>query len=85
MKKDLKKIKERNKRVETDKAWEISISRRSIIALMTYIIISYFLIFIKVPNPFLNAIVPTIGFIISNLTLPFFKKLWINNVYRKYL
>lgn len=83
MKKDIENIKERNKKVEADKAWEISINRRSIIALMTYIIIVIFLTFIKVPNPWLNAIVPTVGFILSTLTLPLFKKFWIKNIYNK--
>ena len=80
---NFEKIKERNKRVEADKAWEISITRRSVIALMTYIIISIFLISINVLNPWLNAIVPTVGFILSTLTLPLFKKFWLNNIYKK--
>ena len=80
---NFEKIKERNKRVEADKAWEISITRRFIIALMTYIIISIFLISINVLNPWLNAIVPTVGFILSTLTLPLFKKFWLNNIYKK--
>lgn len=83
MKEDIEKIKERNKRVEADKAWEISITKRSIIALMTYIIISIFLISIDVLNPWLNAVVPTVGFILSTLTLPLFKKFWLNNIYKK--
>ena len=80
---NFEKIKERNKRVEADKAWEISITRRFIIALMTYIIISIYLISINVLNPWLNAIVPTVGFILSTLTLPLFKKFWLNNIYKK--
>jgi len=81
MKKEIESIKERNKRVEIDKAWETSNSRRLIIAIMTYVIVVIFLITIKAPYPFLNALIPVIGFILSTLTLPIFKKQWINRYY----
>jgi hypothetical protein len=80
---DIENLKERNKRVERDKAWETSNTRKIIIALMTYIVIVVFLWEINAPKPLLNAIVPTIGFILSTLTLPFFKKLWISYIYKK--
>jgi hypothetical protein len=53
MKKEISSLKERNDRVELDKAWEISKTRKAIIA------------------------VPVAGFLLSTLTLQFFKKLWI--------
>ena len=80
---EIENIKERNKRVERDKAWEISKTRRIIIALITYIVIVIFLWSINAPRPWLNAIVPTVGFIFSTLTLPFFKQFWINNIYKR--
>ena len=83
MKEEIDAIKERNKRVELDKAWETSNLRRFIIALMTYIVVLIFLIVIKAANPWLTALIPTIGFILSTLTLPYFKKVWIDNVYKK--
>lgn len=83
MEEDIEAIKERNKRVELDKDWEVSKLRRFIIALMTYIIVVIFLIVIKATNPWLTALIPTIGFILSTLTLPYFKKVWIDNVYKK--
>lgn len=83
MEKEIESIKERNKRVEMDKAWEISKFRRLIIAIMTYIIIAVFLVLISVPNPWLNALVPTLGFILSTLTLSLLKKHWIKNFYKK--
>ena len=83
MKEDIESIRERNKRVEADKAWEVSMTRRLIIALMTYIVIVIFLWLINVSKPLLNAIVPTIGFILSTLTLPLFKRFWLNNIYKK--
>jgi len=80
---DIESIKERNKRVERDKAWETSKTRRIIIALMTYIVIVIFLWSINAPKPWLNAIVPTVGFFLSTLTLTFFKQFWINYIYKK--
>ncbi len=79
----IKEIKERNKRVEVDKAWETSKARKVLIALMTYIIMVIFLWLIEVPRPWLNAIVPTAGFIFSTLTLPFFKRIWIKRIYKR--
>ncbi|MBI4453020.1 hypothetical protein HY636_00075 [Candidatus Woesearchaeota archaeon] len=83
MKEDIQQIKERNKRVEADKAWETSKTRRLLIALMTYIVIVIFLWSIDAPNPLLNAIVPTVGFILSTLTLSFFKQFWLKHVYKR--
>ncbi len=77
MKEEIISIKERNQRVEADKAWETSKTRRFIIAIMTYLVIVFFLWSIDAPNPWLNALVPAVGFILSTLTLPFFKKWWL--------
>lgn len=73
----IRKIESRNSRVETDKAWETSWSRRLLLILFTYLAIGFYLNAIQVSNPWLNAIVPAVGFLLSTLTLPFFKKLWI--------
>ena len=79
--KEIENIKERNKRVETDKAWETSKIRRIIIAILTYLVIVIFLFTIKAPNPWLSAMVPVVGFILSTLTLPILKNLWIKKIY----
>ena len=73
----VEKIEARNKRVETDKAWEVSWVRRALIAIFTYLAIFLYLNAIAIPNAWLNAIVPTAGFLLSTLTLPFFKSLWV--------
>ena len=69
-------LEQRNKRVEADTAWETSKTRKGIIAAMTYIIIVIFLKLIEAPHPYLNALVPTGGFLLSTLTLSYFKKIW---------
>ena len=79
IKKDLEEIKARNLRVEKDKAWETSLSRKILIAILTYIVIVLFFLFARLPKPFLGAIVPAIGFVLSNLSVPYFKRLWIGN------
>lgn len=73
-------LKARNKRVEADKAWETSWTRKGVIAGLTYAVVALFFFVADLPNPFVNAIVPSIGFVLSTLTVPLFKKWWI----RKY-
>ena len=81
--KELKAIKERNKKVEADKAWETSVSRKILLAILTYIVIVIFFYVAGLPNPFVNSIVPALAFVLSTLTLPVFKKLWIRYSYSK--
>jgi hypothetical protein len=71
------KIEERNKKVEVDKAWETSWSRRLLLVLFTYLAVGLYLASIHISRPWLNALVPSAGFMISTLTMPFFKKIWI--------
>lgn len=77
LEKEIDKFKARNKRVETDKAWETSLTRRCLLIIFTYLAIGLYLNAIRVENPWLNAIVPSVGFLLSTLTLPYFKNLWI--------
>lgn len=79
IKKDIEEIKERNKRVESDKAWETILIRKILVAVLTYIVVVIFFVFAKLPRPFINAIVPTLGFLFSTLSISFAKKLWIKN------
>lgn len=83
IKKEIIKIKERNKAVELNKAWETSFFRKVIIAILTYIIIVLFFLVAELPNPLVNPIVPTIGFVLSTLSLPLFKKFWIKYIYKE--
>ena len=76
-------IEERNKKVELDKAWETSWTRKIVISILTYIVIVVFFYFAGLPKPFINAIVPAIAFVLSTLTVPLFKKWWLNKQKRK--
>lgn len=74
---EINNLKERNKKVELDKKWEGSFTRRFLLVLFTYLAIGLYLNAINVSSPWLNAIVPATGFLLSTLTMPFFKNLWI--------
>ena len=75
--KKLEAIEQRNRKVELDKAWETSWLRKILIAVLTYITVVLFFFVAQLPKPFINSIVPTAGFVLSTLSLPFFKKVWI--------
>lgn len=83
LEKEIIKIKKRNKKVEIDKAWETSIFRKVIIAVLTYFVIVLFFYFAWLDKPFINAIVPTIWFLLSTLSMKIFKKIWLIFIYKK--
>ena len=75
--KEINDIKERNKRVEKDKAWETSWTRRICIMILTYLVViasSY--IIKKYDNILLSSLVPVIGFTLSTLSLKLVRKIW---------
>ena len=72
-------INERNKRVEADKAWETSFLRRFFIAAITYVFASIFLWSMQESSFFLKAIVPTAGYILSTISLPPLKRIWLKH------
>ena len=75
--KRIKEIEERNKRVELDKAWETSWTRRICIMILTYIVvIAYSYIIKKYDKILLSSFVPVIGFTLSTLSLKVMRKLW---------
>lgn len=76
----VKIIEERNRRVEDDKAWETSWSRKIILFALTYLAIGVYMWAIDIERPWLNAIVPAVAFVISTLTMPFFKKFWLRYI-----
>lgn len=76
-------IKERNKKVESDKAWETSPVRILSVAVLTYIITAIVFYFIGVKNFLLSALIPTTGYYLSTQSLPIIKKWWVNKIYKK--
>lgn len=73
------KIKQRNKKVELDKKWETSWTRKICICILTYIVvIIYSYIVRNYDNIFLSSLVPVIGFTLSTLSLRYIRKIWEN-------
>lgn len=77
IKKELTEIKARNKRVELQKAWETSNTRRLSIIGLTYIVMVILLSIIGTPTPVVNAVVPTLGFLLSTLSLNLIRDRWV--------
>ncbi len=76
VKRALQDIQLRNQRVELDKAWERSSTRRISISAITYVVASGFLYLIGVTDFYLAALVPVAGYVLSTLSLPFIKEWW---------
>ncbi|MBU0898735.1 MAG: hypothetical protein KKB03_03980 [Nanoarchaeota archaeon] len=83
LEKEIENIKQRNKRVELEKSWETSWTRKITIFTLTYIVIVIFFYYTGLPNPLLNSIVPAVAFVLSTLSIPIFKKMWLKRLYRK--
>ena len=71
------KIEERNKRVELDKSWETSLTRKICIMVLTYlVVITYSYVIRNFDNILLSSLVPVIGFTLSTLSLKFIRTIW---------
>ncbi len=70
-------IEERNRKVELNKAWETSSARKGGILALTYLVMNLLFWRIGAARPWVDAIIPTLGFFLSSLTFPFLKKIWL--------
>lgn len=73
------RLEARNLRVEADKAWETSWMRRVAIVILTYLVVAAYLHFVIHTEPWRNALVPVMGFLVSTLTVSFLKSLWLRH------
>lgn len=80
---EINKIKARNIRVEADKAWETSWTRRIVVAILTYIVIVVLFFYSGVANPLFNSIIPALTFILSTFSMPFLKNFWFKYINNK--
>ena len=79
--KQIEQIKERNHRVELDKAWETSITRKLCICILTYLVVLLYSYMInKISNIYLSSVVPVIGFMLSTLSLRLIRRVWENRM-----
>ncbi len=79
LEKEIELIKERNRKVEQDKAWEVSWTRRLFITFVTYLIAGIWLVMIYDTYPWLKAFVPSVGYLFSTLSIPVIKRWWISS------
>lgn len=78
---EIRNIKARNARVELDKKWETSWTRRFCICVLTYIVVLIYCLMIEAgSNVFLSSLVPVIGFTLSTLSLGLVRKVWENKI-----
>lgn len=75
-------ILERNARVEMDKAWERSLTRRALITVFTYLVIGGYLNFLGVQGAWLHAVVPALAYILSTLCLSQIKPIWMQHIHK---
>ena len=77
LEKEIENIKQRNKRVELDKKWETSWTRKLCICILTYIVVVIYSYMVRnYDNIFLSSLVPVIGFTLSTLSLRYIRKIW---------
>ncbi len=77
LEKEIEQIKQRNKKVELDKKWETSFTRRICICILTYIVVVIYSYLIRYfDNIFLSSLVPVIGFTLSTLSVKYIRKIW---------
>lgn len=79
---DIREIKERNARVEMDKAWEVSGARKAIIFAATYAFLALLLFAAGSPDPLLGATIPAAAFVLSTMTLGFAKEWWLQRLHK---
>jgi hypothetical protein len=75
----IEKLESRNRRVEDNKAWETSWTRRISIMILTYLVACFYLHFVVHIDPWINALVPVIGYFLSTLTMQRLKEYWLRN------
>jgi hypothetical protein len=76
-------LEQRNAKVDSNKAWEGSWTRRGFIMLVTYAVAVAWLWAIHESNLWLKAVVPVAGFLLSTLTIGPLKQVWVRTVYKK--
>jgi len=83
LEKELEKIKWRNQKVEADKAWETSLLRKILVAIITYTIVVIVMYLLKLENIFVSALIPTAWFLLSTLSINIVKTIYIERYIKK--
>lgn len=70
-------LEQRNVKVDSNKAWEGSWTRRLFIMAVTYVVAVSWLAVIHESDLWLKAVVPVAGFLLSTLTIGPLKHVWV--------
>lgn len=74
-------LKKQNEKVELNKAWETSWTRKLCICILTYIVVVIYSFLInKINNIWLSSLVPVIGFTLSTVSLKLVRNIWEKNI-----
>jgi hypothetical protein len=76
MRRQVAEIQARNERVEREKAWETSWTRRLVIAGATWVAAWLWLRGLAVEHAARQALVPTLAYVVSTFSLPFLRRWW---------
>ena len=80
---EIQKLKQRNKKVEADKAWETSFERKVLVVVLTYVLISIVMYFLEIDKPLVNAIIPTCWYLLSTVSIWLLKNIYIEKYTKK--
>ncbi|HSK00936.1 MAG TPA: hypothetical protein VK932_06835 [Kofleriaceae bacterium] len=76
VRRDVLEIQQRNARVEQDKAWETSWTRRLVIAVAIWAGAWPWLASLGAEHAERHAVVPSVAYLVSTLSLPIVKRWW---------
>ncbi len=71
-------IEARNQRVELDKAWEVSWTRKLVLFCIIFLLTFLFLLLIRDDRALGNALLAAVGIFLSTLTISYLKTWWIS-------
>ena len=77
LEKEIEIIKARNKRVEADKAWELSGTRTAFISVVTFVLLYAFFRLIHSEPAFLNALISSLAYLVSTFSYGVLKSWWL--------
>ncbi|MCF7905583.1 hypothetical protein K9L63_00090 [Candidatus Gracilibacteria bacterium] len=78
LKHEIETIKERNNRVELDKKWETSWTRRIFLAVLSYVATYIFLRIIHAENAVYGAMIPAGAYLLQQMTVRPLRAFWEN-------
>lgn len=77
LEKEIEIIKARNRRVEADKAWELSGTRTVFISVVTFVLLFAFFRMIRSEPAFLNALISSFAYLLSTFSYGMLKSWWL--------